>query len=113
MRISFSPQRRNDVLEIYKQGDIITINGEEFDFTDLPNGATLPLEAIDSEWFVSSVKRNNGGIEFTLILPHGPNPTPEQAFPQTIVNPPNGKIKLPENVVPEPIEEASEDVEND
>lgn len=99
MRISFSPQRREDFIEIEKRGDIITINGTEFDFTGLPNGATLPREAIDSEWFVSDVKRVNGGLEFTLILPHGPNPSANVAFPETIVNPPNGLIKLPEQEV--------------
>lgn len=111
MRISFSPQRRDDALEVHKQGDVLTINGEEFDFSNLPNGATLPKEAIDSEWFASGVERVNGGLSFTLILPHGPNPSENMAFPETIVNPPNGKVKLPEQIDEEPIEESISDEE--
>lgn len=109
MRISFSPQRRDDNLEVYKQGDVLTINGEVFDFSELPNGATLPQGAIDSEWFASDVVRINGGLSFTLLLPHAPNPTENVAFPETIVNPPNGRIKLPEQIVVEPIEESIPD----
>src|SRR4051812_22159334 len=41
MRISFSPQRRDHVLIVSKNGDVLTINDETFDFSALPNGATL------------------------------------------------------------------------
>ncbi len=36
MRVSFSPQRRDDVLEVTKQGGVLTINGTAFDFTICP-----------------------------------------------------------------------------
>lgn len=94
MRVSFSPQRRDDVLEVTKQGGVLTINGTAFDFTDLPDGATLPREAIDCEWLSSDVARVDGEISLTLILPHGPNPSQSVAFPEPLVNPADGALPI-------------------
>jgi hypothetical protein len=80
---------------------VLTINGEEFDFSDLSNGEKLPREAVDCEWLASDVERINGGISLTLILPHGPNPSQAVAFPETLVNPANGKLALPRDPEPE------------
>lgn len=95
MRVLFSPQRRDDTLEIIKQGDVLTINGEVFDFTDLPDGGTLPREAVDCEWLSSAVERIEGDIHLTLLLPHGPNPSQDVAFPETLLNPANGTVQVP------------------
>ncbi len=108
MRISFSPQRRDDTLEVDKQGDVLTINGDAFDFSDLPNGAILPREAVECPWLASDVVRINGGISLTLILPHGPNPSQAVAFPETLVNPANGKLAIPHDTQPEAEEPTDE-----
>jgi hypothetical protein len=92
MIIKFSPIRRDDVLEVYKNGDKLTINGQEFDFTQLPEGATLPNDAIDCEWIVSDVSRINGKLELTILLPHEKDAPYEKRFPEPIVNPENGRI---------------------
>src|SRR5690606_21239084 len=63
-------------------GDILTLNGVPFDFGPLPDGATLPSEAIDSEWIVGPVSRIDGELHLTLRLPHGPNPSQAVAFPE-------------------------------
>lgn len=102
MRISFSPQRRDDALEGHRQGDILTINGEAFDFSDLPNGATIPEGAVPCPWIVGPVERINGGISLTLLLPHGPNPSQAVAFPEALVNPGNGKLAIPFDPPPIP-----------
>lgn len=106
MRIDLSPQRRDDALEVLKHDDVLTINGEEFDFSNLPNGAKLPREAVECEWLASDVERIDGDIYLTLIVPHGPNPSPAVAFPAPLVNPANGKLALPRD--PEPEEPGNE-----
>ena len=95
MLINLSPQRREDILTISKIGDALTINGVPFDFSQLPDGATLPKEAIDCEWIVSDVSRINGEIELTILLPHGANASHETRFPEPIVMTTNGQVVLP------------------
>jgi hypothetical protein len=95
MLINLSPQRREDILTISKTGDTLTINGIPYDFSPLPNGATLPREAIDCEWIVSDVNRVNGEIELTILLPHGANASHEARFPEPIIKNDDGQVVLP------------------
>ena len=95
MKINLSPQRRDDTLTVIKQGDVLTINGTEYDFTDLPNGGTLPADAVDCEYVFGSVDRVNGELELTLLLPHGANASEAARFPQPIINPADGEVELP------------------
>ena len=95
MKINLSPQRRDDTLTVFKQGDILTINGTDYDFTDLPDGGTLPAEAVDCEYVIGSVDRVNGELELTLLLPHGPNASEAARFPEPIINPADGEVELP------------------
>jgi len=95
MKLIFSPQRRDDVLILSKSGDVLTINGVPYDFSQLPNGATLPKEAIDCEWIVSDVNRVNGEIELTILLPHGANASHEARFPEPINMTNDGQVVLP------------------
>lgn len=95
MLINLSPQRREDILTISKTGDTLTINGVSYDFSQLPNGATLPREAIDCEWICGNVERVNGELIIPILLPHGPNPPNARAFPEPITVTANGPIALP------------------
>ena len=95
MQINLSPQRRDDQLTVFKEGDVLTINGTAYDFTDLPDGGTLPAEAVDCEYVIGSVNRVNGELELTLLLPHGPNATEAARFPEPIINPADGELELP------------------
>ena len=95
MLIKFSPQRRNDNLTLSKQGDLLTINGVSYDFSPIPDGGTLPKEAIDCEFVCGDVERINGEIHISLILPHGPNPSHEVAFPAPITVVDDGEVVLP------------------
>lgn len=96
MQIKFNPQRRDDSLTVVKQGDTLIVNGTEYDFSAVPEGATLPAEAIDSDLFSGPVERINDELVLTLTLPHGPNPSQAVAFPQpiTVVN--DGPVALPQ-----------------
>jgi len=101
MRISFSPQRRDDTLTISRAGDILTINGEAFDFSSLPEGGTIPAGEVPCEWIVGSVHRIDGVLHLTLLLPHGPNPSPAVAFPEPIVLTVDGPVSVPHDPAPE------------
>lgn len=101
MQIKLSPQRRDDNLTATLAGDVLTLNGVELDFSPLPEGATLPAEAIDSDWIVGPVSRIDGDLHLTLRLPHGPNPSQAVAFPDPIYVTEDGPIALPFDPEPE------------
>lgn len=84
MKISFSPMRRDSGLSLSVAGDVLTINGEAFDFTAVPDGATLPRAAVTGDWLASDVERVGGEIRLTLILPHGANAPQDTLFPQPV-----------------------------
>lgn len=94
MRISFSPQRRDDVLAIEKtNGDRLRINGELFNFNPMEEGDTI--HEVPCEWVVGPVERIDGEIHLTLILPHGASPSAAVAFPETITVTEDGPIAVP------------------
>lgn len=95
MLIYLSPQRRDDTLEVVKSGNVLTVNGEDFDFTPMGEGDTLPSSAISSQWFLDNVDRINGELVLTLMLPLPANYSPEQAFPLPLLNVPDGLIAFP------------------
>lgn len=95
MKIILVPQRRDDTLQLIKQGSTLTINGEAFNFSNLEEGDILPLEAIACEWFAGPVEMIDGVIVVTLILPNPWNYSQAQAFPVPISVTKNGLIELP------------------
>jgi len=95
MKINLSPQRRDDQLTVFKGGNVLTINGTEYDFTNLPNGGTLPAGAVDSEFVIGSVERVNGELELTLLLPHSAGASDAARFPEPIIDPADGEVELP------------------
>ena len=95
MKINLSPQRRYDTLTVVKQGDTLTIDGTAYDFSQLPDGGTLPAEAVDCEYIIGSVDRVDGELELTLLLPHGENASEAARFPQPIIDPADGELELP------------------
>ena len=96
MRITLNPQRRDDALTVSKSGDAITINGIAYDFSVIPEGATLPASAVYCEFITGNIERINGVLQISLILPHGPNPSQAVAFPAPIINPADGVLELPQ-----------------
>jgi hypothetical protein len=109
MIIKLSPQRRDDALEVIKQGRILTVNGETFDFSPMGDGDTLPGSAISSEWFVGGVDTVGGELMLTLILPIPWNYSPEQASPVDLVNVPDGSVAFPLPLQEVPSATASEE----
>jgi len=108
MQISFSPQRRDDTLIVNRVDDVLTSNGEAFDFSSLPDGATIPEGCVPCEWIVGPVERIGGAIHLTLILPHGANPSHSVAHPAPLIDPPDGLLALPSDA---PAVEESDNVD--
>ncbi|WP_236188118.1 hypothetical protein [Pseudomonas paraglycinae] len=96
MKIILSPQRREDSLVLRKLGDQLTVNGEVFDFSRLGDGDTLPEGAIQSEWFVGDVTREQGELTLRLLLPIPAYYSPAQAYPEDLVEVPDGEVALPQ-----------------
>lgn len=102
MRISFSPQRRDDSLTLEKtSGDRLRINGELFNFNTLNDGDVIPAGTIPCDWITGTVEKVAGEVRLTVILPHGPNPSQAVAFPEAITVLEDGPIEMPHD---EPVE---------
>lgn len=103
MIINLTPQRLDEQLSASLAGDVLTLNGQSFDFSRLPEGASLPADAVDSPWFErpGKIERISGELRLTLILPNGPSPSAETAFPSPIHVTEDGPIALPTDEVPE------------
>lgn len=95
MHITLSPQRRDERTSFERNGDAIIIDGTTYDFAQLPDGATLPNDAVDCDHIVSDIERIDGKIHLTLILPHGPDAPEETRFPEPVIDPPDGPLPLP------------------
>lgn len=95
MHITFSPARRDDALALSRNGDVLTINGTDFDFGPLPDGASLPMAAVGCNLLAGDVERIEGVLHLALILPLGRNPSEEARFPDPITVAGDGPISLP------------------
>ena len=95
MKINLSPVRVDTELDVIKRGDCLTINGEVFDFSVIPEGAVLPASAVACEWIIGEVKRNDGELELTLILPHCATASEAARFPEPTINQKDGTVRLP------------------
>ena len=102
MNIFLSPVRMDvDVFEVIKKGTSLSVNGEVYEFSQMSDGDTLPREAIAGDHFPSDVNRDNGVITLTLRLPLPWNYSQAQAFPEPLLNVPDGPVKLPDPIPPE------------
>lgn len=97
MRINLVPQRRDGTLEIVRAGETLIVNGEQFDFSTMVDGDSLPGDAVASPWFdaYSHIKKADGELELTLILPLPVNYSPAQASPAPLLVTADGPVALP------------------
>lgn len=87
-------------IEASVKGDVITINGEDFDFGPLQEGQRLPYTAIDALYFVpgSFVERKNGELLLSLFLPvqfESPEEVRNPAKP-IVLSVKSGKVPFPD-----------------
>lgn len=98
MIIKLSPSRMDTKLTASVSGDSITVNGDVIDFSPLADGEILPSYAVESMWITGDVRRVNGDIHLTLILPHGASSPYEARYPAAFTEPmtiKSGPIPLP------------------
>ena len=95
MIIDFTPIRSETPLTVIRTGDILTLNGEDFDFGPIPEGATLPRAAIASAWFAGDVARVEGALQITLLLPHGSDAPPQTRYPTDLTVTRDGQVAIP------------------
>lgn len=104
------------ILSVSAQGDVLTINGEAFDFSQLQEGETLMNSSgepsVTSKYIKGDVTRENGYITLNLRLPYSygagqfvryPNPNP-------LVIDTDGPVTLPVAAIAAQIEN---EVQND
>lgn len=94
MIIHLVPQGRLDTIEIVKDGDVLTINGDVIDLSSMPDGATLPAPAIDNKWIVGQIDRIDGAIHINVICPYRERGGHVDT-PPSIIDPPDGPVNLP------------------
>lgn len=95
MIITLSPMRSDQHLTLVRHGDTLTLNDTTLDFSSLSEGGTLALEDAGSPWIVSDVRRTNGQIALTLILPHGSEAPAQTLFPAPLHVTTDGPVALP------------------
>lgn len=94
MIIKLSPVRSDVSLSVVKSGDTLEVNGIALDFSRLPDGATLPAEAVGCEFVVAPAERINGDLVLTLMLPHAADAPQAARFPVDLY-PADGQVQLP------------------
>ena len=96
MRIEFRPIIMDFALAVTKAGDLLTINGESFDFSALPAGGMVPAGEVPCDFIVGPVERDeDDGLSVTLLLPCRYDAPPARLNPSPIISPPDGPITLP------------------
>jgi len=94
MILKLSPVRSDIHLSVAKTGDILEVNGVALDFSRLPDGATLPAEAVGCNFVIAPVERINGDLVLTLMLPHDADAPQGARFPVDLY-PADGQVQLP------------------
>ena len=85
IRLTFSPLRDDRPLRLELQGGLPVIDGATLDLSGLPEGAELPLGAIDHPRIAGPARRTGGVLHLCLHLPHGL--VPAGATPAAVMAP--------------------------
>ena len=96
MILILSPVRADARIEVEAHADVLNINADVLDFSQLPTGATLPRTAINNPWIAGDVARIDGVLHVPLRLPHGADASEAARFPQPINVLANGPVELPQ-----------------
>lgn len=96
MKIHWSPIRMDETYTLERDGDIVTVNDEIFNFSSLPEGATLPASAIDNKFFCGPVEKIDGELHLTMLLPHGADASEAARFPTVMDVTENGLVEMPQ-----------------
>jgi len=97
MIIKLSPVFSDEpAISVHVSGDVVMVNGESFDFSPIPAGYALPLEAIGSQLFHGPAVRDlEGNLTITLLFPHPEYADEASRFPADIRVQNDGDVTLP------------------
>lgn len=97
LTLNLSPVRSDEETVASLTGTVLTLNGDDYDLSELPDGAVANHPAL------GKVTRNGDDYECTIRLGHGANAPESTRFPEPIVLVDHaGPIDLPLfDVVPE------------
>ncbi len=89
------PDDNSTRLEASVAGDVITINGDEIDLTDLPENDELLASAVDHPWVVGRLRRLSDQIQITIVFPIPSDAPPEARAPAPVLMLADGPVPLP------------------
>lgn len=78
IKLNFSPVRADEKTSASLDGTALTVNGTDFDLSEIPDGATVNHPVIQN------ATRNGNDYELTLTLTHGANAPHETRFPEPV-----------------------------
>lgn len=78
IKINLNPRFEGDKTEAQISGAMLTLNGTEYDLSELPDGATAEHPML------GEVSRNGDDYELTILLTHGFNAPYDVRFPHPI-----------------------------
>ena len=104
LTLNLSPVRNDEETTATINGTVLTLNGMDYDLSELPDGATAQHPDL------GKVTRSGDEYDCTIRLGHGPNAPHQTRFPEPIVlENHSGPIELPlYDVVPETEDEVVE-----
>lgn len=70
MKIHLFATSSTSTITVSVTGDVLTVNDEEFDFSFIPEGASLPASATGSEYFFGDITRDGGVLSLNMFLPY-------------------------------------------
>jgi hypothetical protein len=96
----------DDRIAVSVAGDVVSINGVDYDFTPLEVGASIPADAVDPARFFGDIQRDSvGELVMTLWFPHDFEASQDARYPLPVSVTEDGPVNLPDpenEVEPEP-----------
>lgn len=106
VKITLWPDLIDGPLEASVSGDVLTLNGEDLDFSGIPDGYRLPASAVNNRFFLEGssdfVERKGKTLYFSLRLPVTMDSPEEFRNPPTpiVLDARAGPVKFPDTSAP-------------
>lgn len=97
MHITLTPMRTDDAqsLTLSLTGETLDVNGQTVDLSQIAEGEVIEADTLGCPSIIGFVRREEGDLHLTLILPHGANAPEETLFPAPLEVTVDGPVTLP------------------